>query len=395
MKRLVVCFDGTWNAADSAEGETNVAKIARAVRANSGGDGVPQLVLYLRGVGTSGSPFSRLVAGATGAGIDDIIRSAYMFLAQNYVPQSADDGGQAQADEIFLFGFSRGAFAARSLAGLLGSCGLLKRQALDKVLDAWTYYRSTRKRSPLDFATSRKAQTHQDVTVRFLGVWDTVGSLGVPVGVFGDISQDVFAFHDTSPSRVVRFGAHALAIDEFRDEFVPTLWTGEAPANAVIKQVWFAGSHSDVGGGYKDGDLARIPLAWMAEQARSCGLKLDEAMLPDASALNPLATRHEARTSWSAKDLLTPTIRRVCGVNVPVAAFERLYFPMSKQGKPIPTIGEAIHHSVLERLAAGRSELVDGRPSSRARYRPKNLEGLVGANSEKHHNISIDDTFKI
>ena len=153
QKRLVVCFDGTWNAADSQRAETNVVRLSRAIRANSGADHIPQLCIYLKGVGTSGSQVERLVAGATGAGIEDIIRTAYLFLAQNYLPAHRDaDGNDVPADEIFLFGFSRGAFAARSLVGLLGSAGLLKRQSLGNLAAAWSYYRDFRSRSPQVFA---------------------------------------------------------------------------------------------------------------------------------------------------------------------------------------------------------------------------------------------------
>jgi uncharacterized protein (DUF2235 family) len=128
-KKFVLCFDGTWNSADSRKAETNVARIARAVRANSGDDCIPQLTLYLRGVGSTGIALQKVLEGAVGEGVDDNIRSGYMFLAQNYEP----------GDGIYLFGFSRGAFTARSLAGFISSCGLLKRQRLGDIVDAWGY----------------------------------------------------------------------------------------------------------------------------------------------------------------------------------------------------------------------------------------------------------------
>jgi uncharacterized protein (DUF2235 family) len=354
-KRLVVCFDGTWNAADSERAETNVARLARAVRANSGGDGIPQLCLYLRGVGTSGSELERLIAGATGEGIEDIIRSAYMFLAQNYVPDRVEDGKAIEADEIFLFGFSRGAFAARSLAGWLGSTGLLKRQSLTHLPTAWKYYRNTPKRSPEDFLKRNKAKnidTHKGITVNFLGVWDTVGALGIPVGVLGALSQEFHGFHNTEPSRIVRFGAHALAIDEFRDPFVPTLWTGSVPPGAIIEQVWFAGSHADVGGGYASRKLADIPLRWMIDRAKSQGLQVDEeapGLLPTLGEAEPRAPMHESRTGWSSLDRLKPTIRRIAERDVRVTPFERLYRPLGSGGKPLRTINESIHPSVTAR----------------------------------------------
>ena len=216
MKRLVICFDGTWNSADGDKAETNAALIARAVRANVNTGGVAQLVLYLRGVGSTGLLAKRLLDGAVGRGVDDNIRSGYMFLAQNYVP----------GDEIYLFGFSRGAFTARSLSGFIASCGLLKRQKLGDVAVAWQYYREAKNRSPLDFVKTHNTDAHLDVVIAFLGVWDTVGALGIPANLLGTLAAHEYAFHDTSPSRIVHHGCQALAIDEFRDEFVPTHWTG-------------------------------------------------------------------------------------------------------------------------------------------------------------------------
>lgn len=387
-KRLVVCFDGTWNAADSERAETNVVRLSRAVRANSGSDGVPQFCIYLRGVGTSGSRLDRLVAGATGAGIEDIIRSAYLFLAQNYVPAHKDAAGNdVPADEIFLFGYSRGAFAARSLTGLLGSAGLLKRQSLGHLATAWSYYRDFKKRSPQDFVkryAKRQIETHEDVTVNFLGVWDTVGALGIPVGFLGELSGLVHGFHDTSPSRIVRHGAQALAIDEYRDEFVPTLWTGTAPPGSTIEQVWFAGCHSDVGGGYSDRELADIPLLWMIDRAKSAGLQVDEStpgLLPQPGAINVLGPTHDPRRGWSVKDRLTPTIRSVCERDIPVELFERLYRPLGPNRKPLPTINEMVHWSVVERF--GKPGLISPDDLAKTRkqvsYAPKNLKPLFGA----------------
>lgn len=384
-KRLVVCFDGTWNAADSERSETNVVRLSRAIRANSGGDGVPQLCIYLRGVGTSGSRLERLVAGATGSGIEDIIRTAYLFLAQNYVPAHKDDRGRdVPADEIFLFGYSRGAFAARSLTGLLGSAGLLKRQSLGHLPTAWDYYRKFRTRSPQDFVkryASKRIETHEEVAVNFLGVWDTVGALGIPVGFLGEISGQIHGFHDTSPSRIVRHGAQALAIDEHRDEFVPTLWTGTAPPDATIEQVWFAGCHGDVGGGYSDRELADIPLLWMIDRAKSAGLQVDEAtpgLLPDAARINVLGPTHDPREGWSIKDRLSPTIRSVCEQDVPVDLLEKLYRPLGPNRKPLRTINEMVHWSVIERYGKlgliSPKDLVKSR--KRKHYAPKNLAPL-------------------
>src|SRR5579872_2340830 len=250
MKRVIVCCDGTWNDIDNQTTDTNVFRMARAIHATQRTGGVLQIVLYLSGVGTSGLEFEKLVAGAIGLGVDDNIRSAYMFIAQNYLP----------GDEIFLFGFSRGAFTARSLAGLINACGILKRQTLGDLPSAWAYYRSNPPHAPQDFVAKYKTDCHVDAKIKFLGVWETVGALGVPGNLFSAANARKFAFHNTGPCAVVEHGCHALAVDERRHDFVPTFWTGPAPAGVKIEQVWFAGAHSDVGGGYVTRTLADIPL---------------------------------------------------------------------------------------------------------------------------------------
>jgi uncharacterized protein (DUF2235 family) len=364
-KHLVLCFDGTWNSADSEKAETNVARIARAVRAGSGT--VQQITLYLRGVGSTGITLQRLVEGAIGDGVDENVRSGYMFLAQNYVP----------GDRIYMFGFSRGAFTARSLAGFISACGLLKRQRLGDIVAAWKYYRHADPRSASDFCRKQGSDCHTDVSIAFLGVWDTVGALGIPGTVLNRLTASDYQFHDTTPSRVVQVGRHALAIDEHRDEFEPTLWTGAAPPGCDIAQLWFAGAHSDVGGGYQERRLADIPLLWMAEEAAKAGLELDFTMLPQPpqDALDPCAPQHESRQRWSRKDRLTPTIRQVMGRAPDVGALERLYSPMDTEGRPLVPINEGLHPSVGQRFGKQVRLLAgDDDPEGEAMtYRPKNL----------------------
>ncbi|MDO9500714.1 DUF2235 domain-containing protein [Falsiroseomonas sp.] len=364
-KRLVVCFDGTWNSADAERSETNVARLARAVRANSGRDGIRQITLYLRGVGSTGIALQRLVGGAFGEGVDDNIRSGYMFLVQNYVP----------GDEIFLFGFSRGAFSARSLSGLIGSCGLLKRQKLADLRAAWNYYRTASPRCPKDFCARHDSECHTEVKIAFLGVWDTVGALGVPATLRNSLFAAPYRFHDTEPSKIVLRGRHALAIDERRSSFVPTLWTGEQPPGCDIRQVWFAGAHSDVGGGYTNRLLAEIPLLWMAEEAQAAGLQLDSSMLPPATCgtLNPLAAQHESRprlTRW-----LPPRFREVLQRAPALGTWERLSRPRDQHGRALQPINESLHPSVAARFGRTVARL-DGNKDKAGReitYRPKNL----------------------
>ena len=194
MKRIIVCCDGTWNADDLQTNDTNVAVLARAIHGSQQTGGTLQIVLYVRGVGTTGLKLETWIEGATGFVVDDNIRSAYQFIAQNYVP----------GDEIYLFGFSRGAFTARSLAGLITACGILFRPSLGALPDAWIYYRSPRPHSPAAFATKYGVQSHLDPSITFLGVWDTVGSLGIPGSLLAASNKEKFAFHDTNPSPLVK-----------------------------------------------------------------------------------------------------------------------------------------------------------------------------------------------
>jgi uncharacterized protein (DUF2235 family) len=369
QKRLVVCFDGTWNAADSERAETNVVKLARAIPVRDPA-GILQLVLYLRGVGT-GSMADKVLGGATGEGVENNLRSGYMFIAQNYEP----------GDEIFLFGFSRGAFTARSLSGFISAAGLLKSECLRLIFEAWQYYRTPRdNRDSANFHAVRASNCHEAVRIKCVGVWDTVGALGIPASAFASFNLKQFGFHDTQPSDMVENAFHALAVDEMRDEFVPTLWTmpdsaAEKPVPRV-EQVWFAGAHSDVGGGYDPKNaLSDIPLLWMAERAQSCGLHLSSRLLPDKLTLNPLAVLHDARKvlSYSALDLLRPTLREVCGTTFKAALNEKAYWPQDEKGERLVTIGERLHWSVVDRF--GKKGAVY--PSATLPYRPKNLEPAV------------------
>jgi uncharacterized protein (DUF2235 family) len=368
MKRVIVCCDGTWDDTGDQRMDTNVFRMARAIHASQETGGVLQIVLYLRGVGTSGLRIERLVEGAIGLGVDDNIRSAYMFIAQNYAP----------GDEIFLFGFSRGAYTARSLTGLISACGILKRQRLGDLPYAWAYYRSDPPHSPQQFLAKYNTDSHVGARIKFVGVWETVGALGVPGSLFAAGNAQKFAFHDTSPCAVMEHGCHALAIDEHRHDFVPTLWTEPAPAGVGIEQVWFAGAHSDVGGGYATRALADIPLVWMARKAQADGLALDWTCLPDPASLQNPAPSHDSSSGLFSFDRFNPTFREVLQKPFEVSAFERLYAPLDANGARLRTINEQLHGSVVGRYREQASVCVDdagGRCGSLT-YQPPNLTPL-------------------
>lgn len=275
MKKIVICCDGTWNTPDEEkEGiscATNVVKIAEAIAQRSD-DGMEQRVYYHPGVGTSGSFLSQWFDGATGTGVSANILDAYRFLIMNY----------EAGDALYLFGFSRGAFTVRSLAGLIRNSGLLRPSALAKVDEAYQIYRSRRPSTDpreREATLFRKTYAVADtVPIRFIGVFDTVGSLGNPLFVNSVLQSLSFSvvgnqFHDTNLSSYVDNAFQALAIDEKRRNFLPALWRQQEHAKGqTLEQVWFAGVHSNVGGGYPVTGLSDIALEWMVSKAQKCGL---------------------------------------------------------------------------------------------------------------------------
>jgi len=288
-KRLVVCCDGTWNVATQRY-RTNVAKVARAVRPVAV-TGTEQRVRYLDGVGTTG--WDRLRGGAFGWGLSRKVRDAYCFLVENFEP----------GDELYLFGFSRGAFTARSLAGLVRNSGILRPEHDGRLQEAWTLYRD-RGKDPKHPASERfRAQYSHETGIRFIGVWDTVGSLGIPVPgphllkPLATLVNRRWAFHNTTLSSRVEGAFHVLAVDEKRRAFEPTLWHQQPDARGQeLKQVWFTGVHVDVGGGYEDTSLSDLSLLWMAARATAYGLEFDTDALRAATAPDARGRLHNSRT---------------------------------------------------------------------------------------------------
>lgn len=263
-KRLVVCCDGTWNTPDQ-KCPTNVTKVALAV-AGTDAVGFEQRVFYHRGVGSEVG--DRIRGGAFGYGLSRNVCDTYRFLVQNYEP----------GDELFFFGFSRGAFTARSVTGLVRNCGILRRTEGHRIDDAYALYRShgsATKPRGVESALFRRSYSHEP-RIRFVGVWDTVGALGIPVTGL-PIARWLnrrWGFHDTALSSIVDAAYQALAIDEQRGPFQPALWTqqDDAPKHQVVQQVWFTGVHCDVGGGNPQHKLSDLPLLWMVDRAQESGL---------------------------------------------------------------------------------------------------------------------------
>lgn len=306
-KRLVMCCDGTWNTAGQRS-PTNVVKFCDAV-APQGDDGSEQVVFYHPGVGTK--RWERIRGGAFGFGLSQNVQDTYSFLVENY----------EQGDELFFVGFSRGAFTARSTAGFVRNAGILRRDHADRLNQAYALYRTDEGPDSPAAVAFRSAYAVSDQTpIRFIGVWDTVGALGVPnVGLPGtNFLNRRWAFHDTKLSSRVQSAFQALAIDEARRPFEPTLWEPQpAAANQELEQVWFAGVHCDVGGGYPERELADITLYWMTNRARACGLTFRDG----AAALDPnlaLQRLHDSRSGLYR--LLSPD-HRALGAKDPVHEF--------------------------------------------------------------------------
>jgi uncharacterized protein (DUF2235 family) len=333
MKRLVVCCDGTWNSADQQrEGvpcPTNVVRLAYRIAKRHGS--VPQVIYYDQGVGT-GNLIDRVSGGALGEGLEDNIHDAYRFLVANYEPD----------DELFFFGFSRGAFTARSIVGMLRKCGILRRDWVQQYGAARELYRGPEHpddTGPRDFRAKYSLTGTEPIRVKLIGVWDTVGALGIPLRGLRGLTRRDYQFHDTELSATVERACHALAIDEHRAPFEPTLWAYSPKPGQTVEQVWFCGAHSDVGGGYPAPCLSDIPLAWMLDRAHDAGLELDRAAISaHPLTLQPRAPLHDSKTGLYR---LTP------GIDRPIGLQSR--DPAKPDAAPGPDATQAVHPSVRER----------------------------------------------
>lgn len=299
-KNIVICSDGTGNSAIKDRG-TNVFKLYEAVDLNghlTDSTLMPQIAFYDDGVGTETFKPFKVLGGAFGWGLSNNVKQLYASLARSY------DAG----DNIFLFGFSRGAFTVRTLGGFIAACGILDRSRyltdadlVEAVDDAYEVYRSKymtgvhryirtlgRKlhspsappsRFDAKVAGFREAHGVHDAKIAFIGVWDTVDAVGLPFDELADFINYFiypFKFSDLMLSPKVSQGRHAISIDDERHTFHPVMWDESAGAER-IKQVWFAGVHANVGGGYPKQGMSLTALAWMMAEAESAGLRfIDE-----------------------------------------------------------------------------------------------------------------------
>ncbi|KAJ5974165.1 hypothetical protein N7481_011375 [Penicillium waksmanii] len=300
-KRIILCADGTWLASDQGDNSvpSNVAKVARAI-ATSGPDAdgtiVKQIVSYHSGLGSGDLPFQKAIYGGIGWGLDVDVCQIYDFISNNYVP----------GDELFFFGFSRGAFTVRSVAGLVCDVGVLSAVHMSHFADMWKAYRENTDGEPFEKTTwyqqnKDKLRLTEDLRIKVVGVWDTVGALGIPEWPLVKLATKAGiainkqeAFHNTNLAKNLDYAFQALAIDERRITFPPTLWhkTPDAPAKD-LQQCWFPGVHSNIGGQAADprtaGDheeIGDITLAWMMDN-------LSGMLTFEGAAINELIKQHQ------------------------------------------------------------------------------------------------------
>jgi uncharacterized protein (DUF2235 family) len=288
-KRIVYCADGTWQAPLN---NTNVYRLYKALTVTSG-----QVTFYDDGVGADATGLNRILDGAFGQGLLQKIQDGYTKIAHVYEP----------GDEIFLFGFSRGAYTVRSLAGMIANCGLPTGAFSDNcVTQAFAAYRDPVNRASI--LAGLAACGLGTATIKMLGVWDTVGSLGIPA-IFGGIDEKVYGFLDTGLHPDVKNAYQSLALDEKRAQFPATLWTSAPADGQTLEQVWFSGCHGDVGGGTAQAGgvdagtrLCDITMGWMAAKALALGLTMDPALVAQFGTLPAEFALDAIRETWTPAD---------------------------------------------------------------------------------------------
>lgn len=349
--RVALFLDGTWN---TSYDNTNVWRLKSLCP-----DTPEQKVYYSVGVGTQRG--EKVTGGAFGIGINEEVINAYEWLIENY----------AEHDQIFIFGFSRGASTARSLAGFISKCGLLRPGSPVSLKQMYDRYRKGNATSILALQNMNDGLSLEDrwlktysraIPIWFQGVWDTVGSLGMPIPLMPHVSKKDFAFLETDLRINDTHAYHALAIDEHRPAFKPTLWqkvvppSGDTPSPRDffhVEQRWFAGAHANVGGGYENDLLAQRPLEWVMGKAAEHGLKFSSSITLDTG-----ASSCPIRDSYS----------EMAGGLYKVLTLGRRYFrpigvdPWQAEGGLANTINESIDRSVFERWRTDKT------------YRPKNLQ---------------------
>lgn len=369
MKRIVVCYDGTWNALTDPGAVTNVVRVGQAVKATDENNR-SQIVYYNAGVG-SGGPIDQLLGGLFGVGVRDNVKRGLAFLTLNWT----------EGDEIYIFGFSRGAYTARALAGIITAIrGVPRQEYFHRLEDIWNFYRLSPRERYSDEAR-RKYEIDQMVLevprpaplVKCLAVWDTVGSYGIPAGLGLGLARKLTSwthgFHDNMLHPRIQVGLQALAVDEQRPAFSPTTWVGdptEVNENQHVEQVWFAGAHANVGGGYLRSGLSDLALIWiMARVEALTKLRFSEDYIAKNFWPCAACSLYRSSSGWWWFTRLSPYRRPL----FPGPKLIEAWFRGKKEKRKMIPINEKIHWSVVERL--DRTAILDEKISKS--YAPSNL----------------------
>jgi uncharacterized protein (DUF2235 family) len=386
MKRIIILIDGTWNQEGIGD-DTNIARLDP----NYAGGGMPlikavssagilQKAFYHKGVGAESDLVKRLLGGAIGLGLKKIVEDAYRTVVENY----------EQGDEIYISGFSRGAYAARALAGLIGASGI-QRTTNQRGFDiAWDHYRvdpavraGTRAAGSSDAKTisnfnDATAQNafHADNKIKCVAVFDTVGSYGIPAGIgLAPLARYValvfLGFNDTKFGEHIDVGLHAVAVDERRRPFVPTFWTAPKgrPPRGHVEQTWFAGVHCNVGGGYRDSGLSDAALIWMVARIEALtGLEFDPVRVKDVTRpANADGEVYDSSKGWIVDEMF-PHSRVVLSPDaIEHGAFANTANPGEEH------INERIHWTVMKKR--GRPCTYFGVPNTP--YEPPNVAAAI------------------
>jgi uncharacterized protein (DUF2235 family) len=374
MKRLVCSIDGAWDDGGEPWPLTNVAKLHAAILPKDR-RGVRQLVRYISGIATNEDLRFAFLRRAVGFKTGARIKIAYQFLQDTYEP----------GDEIYLFGFSCGAFEARSLASFVTLFGIARSGSNFSFDEAWKLYRQSDHKRDVDTLARLSAACHYPVAIRCVGVWDSVGSIGNPFVGAARISR-LAKFHDMRLHDTIGVALHGLSIDETRGALRPILFTvpdgTTLAAHQHVEQMWFAGTHGDVGGGWPDSALSDIALIWMAKRAAALtGLAIDIRGLKRSAASDPLGVQHYSATGWrSAFSRLMPFIRLVAQ-DVSAIPKLRRFFGSWRTGKLDPgliSLNETVHESALTRLGQSVAE-ARGKSVKDIIYLPRSLLGAETA----------------
>lgn len=411
-QRLIVFLDGTWNDKDDC---TNVLNLFNLVAEGPAPDGLVQSKLYDTGVGTG--VLDSVSGGAFGDGLEINVRQAYDWLVENFRDEGL--GGRYRADEIFVFGFSRGAYTARSLVGFIARCGLLRRGAPLTVGQLWQGYGELergkqeenedlwdrllkqgrfrqleelmwdpwlggglRDAKAMTLTEQLLVRWSRRVKITFVGVYDTVGAMGLDALAIPGLRGKAGRLHNLRPSSIIGQFRHALAIDEFRSSFAHTplveyvSHAAEKPRRQGLEQRWFVGCHANVGGGYGDNGLAQRPLEWMLTESREQGLAVEDAAPRTFDPPEPAPGLPEPRDSfaefaWPVGPFVLRTKRNYRRILPPdELRAKRGAAGLSSSGPPAPGFslrsGEVIDDSVWEYAMANEA------------YAPPNLVECAG-----------------